>query len=568
MSNDDHSVSRRSFLFGTGAVVTGIALAGVTGCASSPSPSQAAEKDTPSARESNEQNGGRWSWSIAPEQIAEDQIKETIDCEILICGYGSAGVPAAVYSAANGADTVVMTAGDVPEAEGAYCGVYNSMHDSEYDIDYDPAYWKKRLVMEGVGGVEMPATGIIYDRSGDAIDWFAEYVKDRWPYATTSEATQGEGGDGIHDNMNVVGDHVVYCWPDTAETNPTIANYHGFPKLLEAADAKAQEDGARVLFSTPLDRLVTNDSGAVVGAIGKSKDGSYIKVNASKGVLLATGDFHQDEEMLECFCPEMCGDLVSRNPYGNALGGGHKAAYWAGAHIDSGSYMFGLCWPHDFLNEQFPPQAWSLVPYLRVNASGQRYTNEELGSHEQYSTSPLCLADARQPGHTGYQILDSKYGKLLDAETFEKFVAQDIIHTGETLEELAENVGIDPEGLVETVRRYNELCDKGVDEDCGVDAKYLASTSITDPPFYCMDHPVYKQSVSGGVRTNGFMQVYDTDRKVIPGLYAAGNIRSGACGPHYSWTGFGGTNKMNAMAGGMLAVKHMLGTWDDKFYTA
>lgn len=552
--------TRRGFLTGAGIAAAGLVSTSLVGCQQAQPLSSTSEKNGQETSDS-----GRWSWSTPPDEISENDITETIDCEILVCGYGSAGVPAAVYAAAQGANTVVLTAGNVPEAEGAYCGVYNSKHDAEFDIEYDPAYWKRRLVMEGVGAVEMPTTGMIYDRSGDAVDWFAEYMNEKWPYYTTSEATQGEGGDGIHDGMNVIGDHVIYCWPDRSETNPTLANYHGFPKLLEQAHEQAVFDGARVFFSTPLERLITNEEGNVTGAYGKKEDGTYVKVNASKGVLLATGDFHQNEEMLECFCPEMCGDLVSRNPYGNAQGGGHKAAYWAGAHLDAGSYMFGLCWPHDFLNEKFPPQAWALVPYLRVNIKGQRYTNEELGSHEQYSTSPLCLADARQPDHTGYQILDSKYGELLDAAAFDQFVERGIIHKGETLQELAEVVGVDANILEETVARYNELCEKGSDDDCGVDSKWLASTSITEPPFYCMDHPVYKQSVSGGVRTDQFMRVYRDDRTIINGLYAAGNIRSGACGPHYSWTGFGGTNKMNAMAGGMLAIKHMLGTWEEKF---
>ena len=69
----------------------------------------------------------------------------------------------------------------------------------------------------------------------------------------------------------------------------------------------------------------------------------------------------------------------------------------------------------------------------------------------------------------------------------------------------------------------------------------------------------------GGVRTNEREQVYSADHEVMGGLYAAGLIRSGFCGPHYSWSGFTGSNKMNSMVGGMLAVKAILGTWDEEF---
>ena len=556
MGMTGNKISRRSFVGGTAALAGTAAMA----AAAEASASEASSQDDVA------QGKGRWSWSVKPAPIDDAAVDETVDCEILVCGYGSAGVPATVYAAAMGADVVTITAGDGPEAEGAYCAAYNSPLDEEYGIPaYDAAYWKRRLVMEGVGAVEMPADGPIYDRSGDAMNWFAEYLSDAWPYSILSDMANG-GGDGIHNNA---GDpdhgHVIYIWPDTSYENATIANYMGFPQLLAAADKRAQEDGARILFSTPLRQLITDGEGNVTGAFAQKADGGYVRINASKGVLLATGDFHQNDEMLECFAPEMCGDLHSRNPYGFAQGDGHKAALWAGAHLDAGSYGFGLCWPHDFEYTQYAPQAWSNVPYLRVNSKGERYVNEELATHELYSTSPLCLADCRQPGHIGFQILDSKYGNLLDAELFERCVENGVVYKADTLEELADQVGIDREGLLATVARYNELCANGYDEDAGVNAEYLPNTSVTEAPFYCLPHEVQKQAVMGGVRTNEREQVYSADHEVMGGLYAAGLIRSGFCGPHYSWSGFTGSNKMNAMVGGMLAVKAILGTWDEEF---
>ncbi|MGI6106098.1 MAG: FAD-binding protein [Raoultibacter sp.] len=549
-------VSRRRFLFGAAAVTAGAAVAPLAvGCSS--------QAKTESGNETT--SGGRWSWSLAPQAIDDSKIGETISCEILICGYGSAGVPAATYAAANGADVVVLTAGNAVEALGQECAVFNSPLDGEYGASYDPTYWMKRLVMEGLGAIDMPATGVIYERSGDAMHWLTEHVKDEMPYVVGTD----RAGDGINDashDESAMYTHLSYTWPAPDVEDATSARYKGFPMFLNAAAKRAEQDGARVLFSTPLEQLVQDESGAVIGGIGKNKDGEYVKVLASKGVVLATGDFHQDEEMLECFCPDMCGDLFSRNPNGNCLGGGHKAAYWAGAYLNpAGSYKLGLSWPHNHESSEFPPQAWSNIPYLRVNKNGKRYTCEQLASHGTYGTAPICLADARQPGSIGYQILDSKYGELIDPAKFEAEVARDAIYVADTLEELAEIIEVDVDGLLETVKRYNELCEKGIDEDCGVDAKFLASTSVTNPPFYCMHHPVYKQNVGGGLSTNEYQQVYDANQQVIPGLYAAGLIRSGWSGHFYARSGFTGTSKMTAMVGGMICVKNILGTEAESF---
>ena len=557
-------VSRRGFLATASVLAASAAALGMHGCGPKTG-------ETETSLDKLSQVDGRWSWSVAPDPVPDNQIAQTIECDILICGYGSAGVPAATYATLSGANTVVMTAGSVPEAVGQECAVFNSPLDNESNVVYKPGYWKKRLVMEGLGAIDMPSTGTIFDRSGDALNWFAQTMNDVMPFNVSAERQSDGVNDSSHDKSeNSETSHLSYFWMDPNEEDATNARYAGFPLLLQAADERCRKAGCQVLFSTPLQQLVQDESGAVIGAIGRNADDEYVKVLAKKGVLLATGDFNQDDEMLECFCPDMAGDIFSRNPYGNATGGGHKAAFWAGAALASaGSYKLGLCPPHDHESgNQFPPSRWSNIPFLRVNINGERYTCEELAKHSTYGTAPICLSDARQPGHTAYQILDSKYrtsGLIDDVEKFDDYLDKGIILSGNTIEELAQAAGIDAEGLAATVKRYNELCASGSDDDCGVSEEFLAKTAITDAPFFCMVRPVYKQNVAGGLSTDIYQRVYDTNQHVIPGLYAAGLIRNGAAGHFYPRSGFTGTSKMYAMAGGMICVKHMLGTWDDTF---
>lgn len=556
-------ISRRSFLAGTGAAALGVAALGLTGCAPE---SNAGELSDAALGKTGAGSGeSRWSWSKAPEPPATDQISEEIDCEILVIGLGSGGVPATVYAAAQGADVVAVTMCATPEGEGAYMGAYNTKYDKEHGIVYDPAELRAEYSYWGFGCNNADVTGTIWDRSGEAVDWYAEYCKDVWPYECAADKDVNEG---IH--VRETSTHMVYTFPDPDEDHEHWRVYNGYPKFLQAACDKAESDGARIYYSTPARQLIREDGGRVTGAYAQKEDGSYLKVNASKGVLLATGDFHQNDEMLEAWLPQLRGDLFSRNPYNSAQGDGLKMAWWVGADQDTGPFCIGLCWPHDFDFAENSPSRWGSLPWLRVNIAGERYANETIGEYEWYSTSPMCMVDAKQPGHTGYQICDSKYGKMLkdnedEIAIFKDCVERGVIWSADTIEELAEKVGFtNPGRFAETVKRYNEICVSGSDTDFGIPAEHLPITSITEPPFYCMHRLVQKQWANGGISVNRYCQVLDTEREPIEGLYAAGNIRSGLAGTHYLWKSFG-SNKLNAVTGSMLSVKHMLGTWDEAF---
>lgn len=549
-------ISRRNFITGAGMAAVGAAAFGIAGC--SPNSNATADAATDTTTQ-NTTSSGHWSWSTPPAPIAEGDVSETVECEILVIGLGSSGTAATVYAASTGANVVTFNASDTAEAEGAYCGAYNTKYDAENGITYDAAALRKDYAIKGIGSNNGEVTGTIWDRSGEAIDWFAEYCKDVWPYECAPDSVVDEG---IHERAHAT--HMVYTWPDPEETHVQKRVYAGFVKFLQAAAAKAESDGAKIYYSTPAQQLIVNEDGSIGGAYGLKKDGSYVKAIASKGVLMATGDFHHNDEMIEAFLPLIKGDLATRNPYNTAQGDGLKMAMWAGIPLETGPYCIGLCWPHDFTFDQYSPSKWGLTPFLRVNIAGIRYTNENLDD-EWYSTSVLCLADVKQPDHTGYQLCDSKYGNLVDAEVFEECVKKGVIYQADTLEELAEQVGFwDVEQLVATVERYNENCANGYDADFGVESEYLAHTSLTEPPFYCMARPVLKQWANGGLQTNKFGQVLNAEWKPVGGLYAAGNIRAGLCSTHYLWKSFG-SNKLNAMTGGMLSVKHMLDTWDEAF---
>ena len=121
----------------------------------------------------------------------------------------------------------------------------------------------------------------------------------------------------------------------------------------------------------------------------------------------------------------------------------------------------------------------------------------------------------------------------------------------DTLEELAEQLGIDPDGLKATVERYNELAEQGRDDDFGKRADRLYP--IVEPPFYgtkmegafafCMTH---------GVLADAGCHALDEDRNIIPGLYVAGNTMGCRFAEDYPTTIMGVSHSM-AMTFGRLA---------------
>ena len=100
-------------------MAVGTAAMGITGCA--PEAKSAEGRVEPNAADAPS-GSGHWSWSTPPEKISDSDVSETVECEILVIGLGSAGVPATVYAAAKGANVVTFSAASTAEAEGAYCG--------------------------------------------------------------------------------------------------------------------------------------------------------------------------------------------------------------------------------------------------------------------------------------------------------------------------------------------------------------------------------------------------------------------------------------------------------------
>jgi len=305
-------------------------------------------------------------------------------------------------------------------------------------------------------------------------------------------------------------------------------------------------------MNTGLVKLL-REGGRVTGAIAQNQEnGEYIRVNASKGVVVATGGYANDQEMLGSLQPHTRNIICRVICDGYGMGDGIRACLWAGASFDS--VHTSIVFDRGVLRADETPRGCALdgetnqfnaQPWLKVNLRGERFANESV------PYDFILHASALQPGGCYCVIFDSKYET--DIENFEmagcsrltpfsngapihqtlpemnaklqRFLTEGRYVKADTVEELAKGLGIPADNLVSAVERYNELCRMGKDEDFGKLPRHL--TSVSEPPFYGSRTCGFLLSTVDGIRVNTDMNALDTALAPIPGLYVVGNDSGG-----------------------------------------
>ncbi|BAK43991.1 FAD-binding protein [Eggerthella sp. YY7918] len=528
-------VTRRSFIKGSlalGALTAGGAA--LSACA----PTQADKAN----EMSDDASQGRWSWSIAPRPIDDSQVSETLDCDVCIVGAGVAGNPAALYATMQGLKVVVLQKGSKNQVNGQASGIWNDIHEDELGIKTDVLVDLQKYADYADGKANIKLVRNIMQATGPAYAWLTSIITE--PKPTFSKS----------------GDHVRYQFI----LNDDIATrYEGWMQFHDNIVARAEQEAATYRYDTPAVQLIQANDGTINGVFGQAKDDSYVKVNAAKGVILCTGDISDDEEMLEAFCPEMIG-VPTRHGAPCNTGDGLKMGLWVGASIDN---------PPSGVQMHIDPSGlpfyspFSGIPWLHVNIKGERFTNENVNFQN------ISTAIAAQPEHRAFQIIDSHLmehatdykngGRPGTQEALDTALEAGAILKADTLEELCEVANLPYDAVKKTVDRYNELVDKGIDEDYAVDASVFSWNGIKDAPFYAMERMPARLVAAQGLTCNEYLQVLNTDFEPIPKLYAAGNVQGSFFGYDYPVNGFGGFSNSRSVTGGILAVKSLMGTFDD-----
>jgi fumarate reductase flavoprotein subunit len=274
--------------------------------------------------------------------------------------------------------------------------------------------------------------------------------------------------------------------------------------------------------------LVTDSAGKVTGV--RFADGATIA--ASKAVIIASGGFAKNPELLDRYAPHYAEAVIVAGA--GSQGDGLRMATALGADLRDMDYVKGTFGKHptDETNDHSLQAVYKGA--IAVNQDGQRFVDE--------SISYKLLGDAvmTQPWHTAYQIMDQGIFvtgddrvRILD---FARRLEEGLFYVGETLEELAAQIEIEPEELTATVARYNGYVDAGHDPEFGrkrLVHQHGALRRIETPPFYAYPSTAVIFGTYCGLRIDPSARVLRADGSAIAGLFAAGEVTGGFHGAAY-----------------------------------
>jgi len=332
----------------------------------------------------------------------------------------------------------------------------------------------------------------------------------------------------------------------------------GGPEMLRALYANAERRGIPISFATPAVRLVRED-GRVTGVVAE-RNGVPVEIKAG-AIVLACGSFESNPEMRARYLGpgwELAKVRGTRFNMGAGLTmalaiGARPYGHWSGCHSvawDVNAPPYGdLTVGDQFQKHNYP---FGLV----INARGERYLDEGANFHS-HTYAKYGAEIVKQPGMFAWQVFDAKVSHLLRGEYRIRRITK--AEAG-TLEELAEKLdGVDAEAFLRTVRAFNAACraDRPFDPNV-LDGRRTVGLAIEKtnwanpldtPPFHAYHVTTGVTFTFGGLKISTQAEVEDLYGRVIPGLYAAGEIVGGLFYHNYA----SGTGLMSGATFGRLA---------------
>ena len=285
--------------------------------------------------------------------------------------------------------------------------------------------------------------------------------------------------------------------------------------MIPLLQAKCEELGVEFIMNTTANEILTDANGAAVGIAATDKNGAAVTVNA-KAVVLATGGFGANLDMVVEYKPDLAGFMTTNAPGAQGQGIDMAVAIGAGT-VDMDQIQI-----HPTVEAN---TAALITEGLRgdgailVNAEGNRFT-DEVGTRDVVSAAEIA-----QTGSYSWLVIDQA---MADASSvIQGYINNGYTVTGETYEELAEAMGVDAAAFAATMDKWNAAVAAGVDEEFG-------RTSFANPldtaPYYAIKVTAGIHHTMGGLTINPQTQVLAGDGTVIDGLYAAGEVTGGVHG--------------------------------------
>lgn len=453
-------------------------------------------------------------------KVDASAVKRDENFDVVVVGAGVGGLIAALKAADMGAKVLLLE--KMTRGRGCFeCfGAVDAKVQKEAGTQIDRAVLLDEIYRSAYYRIRPDAPRTYVERSGEATDFWQEMLDkgaNGFKITPVAEAPATNGFPAM--TQFIPGELGFYDSPKLPVSASVRSGLSGIYVCLEMQDIakNAYPDNIDMRFSTPAVQLERDSSGRVTGVIARDAEG-YFRANGSKGVILATGGYDANPEMMEAWTrPEDYANSSWWNPCWGTTGDGHMMGLAVGAQMDP--------IPHSVMNFRWGTptsfadfRTWNAV-YLGilVNGRGQRFVRED-GPFQVVSN-----AQNAQPayGKNCWYIFDAGMSEGLENGGFEEFKSKGWLYEADTPEELAKACGIDPAGLKATLERYAGFFAKGRDED--FDRDLTITAPFTGGKLYAFTTNSNVLATTGGLCIDGNCSVLDTADTPIPGLFACGN---------------------------------------------
>lgn len=440
---------------------------------------------------------------------------DRLETDIVIIAGGPAGLAAAVSAAEKGARVMLFekgatTGGAANMGMGPFAVESRIQKAKQIDLTKDRAF---QIFMDYTHWrVDARLVRAYINKSADTIDWLEKMgvvFADACSYFP-----------GAHFTWHIV-------QPESGKPGPTAA-----ATMTRIMTERARELGVKIHLQTPVKKIL-KEGDRVCGVIGEDRSGNDIQADA-KAVVVATGGFGDNPKMIKKHTEYEYGKDMFSFRIPGCDGDGIRMAWEAGSARTpmTMEMTYGIPELDDHVLMAVFHQ-----PNLMVNLLGERFVNEDLMGNitftgnaiaQQKDRCAICIIDTGIKENYETFGLDQPLAIVPDLriEDVEKSIRTAIekgcpnVFIADSIAELAEKTGIDPEGLEQTISEYNEHCHQGRDPLFSRNHEYLRA--LEGPRFYaCRNMPGGYGSL-GGIKINHRTEVLDKSWNKIPGLYAAG----------------------------------------------
>ena len=430
---------------------------------------------------------------------AARKLPKTSNYDVVVIGAGGAGFSAAITARNAGANVVLLekmpAVGGNSLISGAEMNAAKNWVQPKLGINDDsPELHAEDTFKGGDGKGDMKVINVMTHQALDAAKWCRDYLGVRFE----------------DDNLFFFGGH--------SRKRALIPVGHTGTEFIAKFQAKADELGIPVITNMKAEELIKNKDGRVVG-VKATMDGSEYTFNAKGGVVLATGGFGANPEMVKKYNPK----IDERFKTTDAPGSTGEALYMAeraGAELVNMGYIqtYPICDPISGAIELIADARFDGA--IMLNQEGKRFV-EELQRRDVLSEAIL-----NQTGRYCWVLWNDNIGKISNtvkahANEYEAFTKQGVMATCDDLKCIADFTKIPFDQLQKTVKRVSDMAGKGNDKDFNHRAGLM---DMQQGKYYVIKAVPSTHHTMGGVRINEKAEALTAEGKVIPGLWAAGEV--------------------------------------------